>query len=63
MNKKGEITINYIILLIIGLVALIVILIIFSDQISDFVKTIRELIGGYGSAATDASRDLLPKTE
>ena len=39
--KKGELTINYIILLILGLIVLVTIAIIFRDQIGNFLESIR----------------------
>ncbi len=38
--KKGELTINYIIILILALLVLIVVAIIFRDQISNFLQSI-----------------------
>ena len=58
MKKKGELTLNYIILMIIALVVLIVVLVIFREQIGNFVSTIRELITGYGDEATKSIGNL-----
>ena len=62
MQKKGEITLNYIILMIIGLIVLVVVLIIFRQQISAFVKTMLDLITGYGDKASTLSDQLLEQT-
>jgi len=44
MNKKGEITINYIIFLIIAVIVLIVVIIIFRTQIADIFSRFGALI-------------------
>tara|TARA_Y100000310_G_C20611806_1_gene778384 strand:+ start:359 stop:535 length:177 start_codon:yes stop_codon:yes gene_type:complete len=44
MKKRGEITINYLIFLIIGLIALIVIVIIFKTQIAAIFGGLGDLI-------------------
>jgi len=44
MNKKGELTINYIIMLILAVIVLIIVIIIFRDQIGLFVEKITGLI-------------------
>ena len=41
MKKKGELTLNYLIVIILALVVLIVVSLIFRDQIIDFVNNIR----------------------
>jgi len=58
--KKGALTLNYIILMILALIVLVVVLLIFQQQVSEFAKTISELIGGYGGQAREASSGLQP---
>lgn len=44
MNKKGELTINYIILFIIGLIVLILMIVIFRSQIGFIVEKLTDLV-------------------
>ena len=44
MNKKGELTINYIIFLIIAVIVLIVVIIIFRTQIADIFSRFGALV-------------------
>ena len=53
--KKGELTINYIIVLILGLIVLVAIAIIFRDQIGNFLESIR-------AVSEPLSSDQLSKT-
>ena len=46
--KRGEITINYVIVIILALIVLIVISLIFRDQITNFVENIRGVSSGLG---------------
>jgi hypothetical protein len=59
MNKKGEVSLNFMIMLIIAVVVLFVILIIFRQQVVNFVGEIGGLITGYGDKATDLSKGLI----
>lgn len=46
--KKGEITINYVIVIILALIVLIVVALIFRNQIGEFVQNIRGVSSGLG---------------
>ena len=60
MEKKGDITINYIIVTILALLVLVVVALIFREQIISFIDTIRGLSSGLSSDIDRASQELIP---
>ena len=56
--KKGEITINYVIVFILALLVLIVVALIFRQQIINFVANITGLSSGLGTNIHDATEAL-----
>jgi hypothetical protein len=58
MRKKGELTLNYIILMIIAVVVLISVLIIFNKQIVAFVSNIQGTSDSLGTQLVDATESL-----
>lgn len=58
--KKGELTINYIIIIILALLVLIVVAIIFRNQIGDFVQNIRGLSSGFNADIQQSAQGLAP---
>lgn len=53
MNKKGDLTINYVILFALGLLVLVVVVLIFYYGTSDFAAKIKETLSGIWSAKPD----------
>lgn len=60
MNKKGDLTINYIVITILALLVLVVVAIIFREQIVNFIDTIRGLTGGLNTDIQKAGEELIP---
>ena len=60
MKKKGELTLQYIIMMILGLMALIIIAIIFREQIGNFVATIKGTSSGIDTQIIEATDGLTP---
>ena len=58
MNKKGELSLRFIILLMLALLALVVIAIIFQDQISSFVDAITGTSSDLSTSLSDATEGL-----
>ena len=58
--KKGELTINYVIVTILALIVLIIVALIFRDQISSFVKTILGISSGLNTDLSQATDALSP---
>lgn len=61
MDKKGaELTMNYLVVIIIGLLVLVVVALIFRGQIIEFVNSIRSVTSGLGSQLQGATEKLTP---
>tara|TARA_Y100000310_G_C20689321_1_gene821170 strand:- start:1077 stop:1259 length:183 start_codon:yes stop_codon:yes gene_type:complete len=58
MNKKGELTLRFIILMILAVMVLIVVAIIFQDQIANFLETVKGTSSGLGEQIGNASQGL-----
>jgi hypothetical protein len=58
MQKKGELTLQFMIMLILGVLVLFVVLLIFKDQIIDFVTTIGATSEGLDSGIDNAVKGL-----
>jgi hypothetical protein len=54
MEKKGELTLQFLIMLILAVIALFVVLWIFKDQIIDFVSTIKDTTGTLDTGVENA---------
>lgn len=57
--KKGELTINYVIVIILALLVLVIIGLIFRDQIGNFITSIRSVSDAVD--LTSATKDLVTK--
>ena len=60
MNKKGDLTINYIVITILALLVLVVVAIIFREQIITFIDTIRSLSSGLSTDIGKAGEEMIP---
>jgi len=58
MTKKGELTLEYIILLILGLLVLILVAIMFQEQIGNFFSTISGTSSSLSKGAESAAEGL-----
>ena len=60
MDKKGaELTMNYLIVAIIGLIVLIIVLLIFRTQVNAFMGSISDLISSFGAELKKLTAGLL----
>ncbi len=60
MNKKGDLSINYVIITILALMVLIVVALIFRQQITGFIQNITGISGGLGTDIKGTTDSLLP---
>jgi len=60
MEKRGELTINYVIVIILALLVLVVIALIFRNQIIDFINNIRGISSSLNTDLSKASDALAP---
>jgi len=59
MNKKADLSLNVIIIAVIGLIVLIVLAVIFSGKLSMFGKSTSNVSGGYENKCQIAGRECL----
>ena len=60
MKKKGELSMHYIIITILALLVLVVVALIFRQQISEFIQNITGISSGLTEDITSTTDNLLP---
>ena len=60
MNNKADLSLNVIIIAVIGLIVLIVLAVIFSGKLSMFGKSTSNVSGGYENKCAIAGRECVP---
>jgi hypothetical protein len=60
MDKRGDLSMQFIVISILALIVLVVIVLVFRTQIINFISSITDLSSGLGTDINDASQDLLP---
>jgi hypothetical protein len=60
MNKKADLSLNIVIIAVIGLIVLIVLAVIFSGKLSMFGKSTSNVSGSYENKCAIAGRECLP---